>query len=287
MRAEKFILRHWSISVILRIRSWNLNIRNTKEGSYSEVTLWKMIPGLMQYSPSKDHQHLKWRPQKSWMSLWRKSSWRNIGVHPCENGGCSKTTQNSKIRMSICVDTSSKTWMAQILVEHWRSRVRVHRWPCSLQFFGSSTDQASTFFALGDSSSEILVVSSFRSFLVVPKKLWEYIEDSGPVRHGTVKSWKQWWRGVKIRDFDFETLTLGMGQLNQEPWYRVERDWSALKEEKVSVTSGKKKVSVRKETDEVSATKPKIVRKKQNTLPAANRITRSKCVEEEKYPKQK
>ena len=41
----------------------------------------------------------------------------------------------------------------------------------------------------------------------------------------------------------------------------------ALKEEKVSVTSGKKKTSVRRETDAVSATRPKIVRKIQNTLP--------------------
>ena len=41
----------------------------------------------------------------------------------------------------------------------------------------------------------------------------------------------------------------------------------ALKEEEVSVTSGKKKASGRKETDAVSATKPKIVRKTQNTLP--------------------
>ena len=40
-----------------------------------------------------------------------------------------------------------------------------------------------------------------------------------------------------------------------------------LTEEKVSVTSGKKKASVRKETVAVSATKPKIVRKSQNTLP--------------------
>ena len=40
-----------------------------------------------------------------------------------------------------------------------------------------------------------------------------------------------------------------------------------LKEEKVSVTSGKEKASVRKETVAVSATKPKIVRKNQNTLP--------------------
>ena len=41
----------------------------------------------------------------------------------------------------------------------------------------------------------------------------------------------------------------------------------ALKEEKVSVTRGKKNVSVRKETDAVSVTKPKIVHKNQNTLP--------------------
>ena len=56
----------------------------------------------------------------------------------------------------------------------------------------------------------------------------------------------------------------------------------ALKEEKVSVTSGKKKASVRKETVAVSATKPKIVRKNQNTLPPhflSQPLTRSKCVE--------
>ena len=35
----------------------------------------------------------------------------------------------------------------------------------------------------------------------------------------------------------------------------------------MSATSGKKKASVRKETVAVSATKPKIVRKNQNTLP--------------------
>ena len=31
-------------------------------------------------------------------------------------------------------------------------------------------------------------------------------------------------RGVWIRNFDYETLTLGMGELNQEQWSRVERD---------------------------------------------------------------
>ena len=41
----------------------------------------------------------------------------------------------------------------------------------------------------------------------------------------------------------------------------------ALKEEKVFDNSGKKKASVRKDTVAVSATKPKTVRKNQNTLP--------------------
>ena len=41
----------------------------------------------------------------------------------------------------------------------------------------------------------------------------------------------------------------------------------ALKDDKVSVTSGKKKASVRKETDAVSATIRKTMRKNQNTLP--------------------
>ena len=62
-------------------------------------------------------------------------------------------------------------------------------------------------------------------------------------------------------------MTPDTGELKQEQWQRVERDESALKEEKVSVTSGKKKASVRKETDAVSDPKPKIGHKSQNTLP--------------------
>ena len=40
-----------------------------------------------------------------------------------------------------------------------------------------------------------------------------------------------------------------MGELNQERWSRIERGKVALKEEKVPVTSEKKKASVRKETN--------------------------------------
>ena len=56
-------------------------------------------------------------------------------------------------------------------------------------------------------------------------------------------------------------------ELKHERWSRIERDWSALKEEKVSVTIGKKKARVRKETNAVSGMRVTIVPKNQNTLP--------------------
>ena len=72
-----------------------------------------------------------------------------------------------------------------------------------------------------------------------------------------------------VRNFDYATLTPDMRKLSQEQWSGIEMDCPTLKEEKVSVTSGtkKKKTSVRKETASVSATRPKIVRKNQSTLP--------------------
>ena len=63
---KQFILRHWWIFVLLRIRSWNHNFRNTKGRLYSEVTFWKMIQDHTQYLLNKDHQHCRWQPQKSW-----------------------------------------------------------------------------------------------------------------------------------------------------------------------------------------------------------------------------
>ena len=77
IRAEKFISRHWRISVISRIRSWSLNIKSTKAESYSEVTLWKMIQDLTQYLLNKDHLHSKWQPQKWWtifLDYWEQQT---------------------------------------------------------------------------------------------------------------------------------------------------------------------------------------------------------------------
>ena len=60
IRAEKFILRHWWIFVISRIRSWSL-IRVVLRGD-----MWKMIPDHAQYLLNNDHHHHNWQPQKSW-----------------------------------------------------------------------------------------------------------------------------------------------------------------------------------------------------------------------------
>ena len=67
-RAQKFILPHWWTSVIWRMQNWRQSTKNTKVELYSEVTLWKMIQGLVQYSLNKDHQHHKWQLQRSWTS---------------------------------------------------------------------------------------------------------------------------------------------------------------------------------------------------------------------------
>ena len=67
-RAQKFILPHWWTYVIWRMPNWRQRTKNIKVELYSEATLWKMILDLMQYSQNNDHQHHKWRQQKSWIS---------------------------------------------------------------------------------------------------------------------------------------------------------------------------------------------------------------------------
>ena len=69
-------------------------------------------------------------------------------------------------------------------------------------------------------------------------------------------------QNLRLRNFDAKHWKIESGAV-----IKFERDCQALTEEMVSVTSGKKKANVRQETVAVSATKPKIVRKNQNTLP--------------------
>ena len=90
---------------------------------------------------------------------------------------------------------------------------------------------------------------------------WEYVSP-----HNSKLYWNCtiWWF-IKSKDIDaLEILTPGTGELKQEQW---SREWAALKEEKVLVTSGKKKASVRKQTNAVSGMRVTIVHNNQTTMP--------------------
>ena len=126
IRAEKFILRHCWICVIFRIRSCNLSIINTKAGSYSEVTLWTMILVRMQCSLNKDHQHLKWQPQKA-RTLSRLPGCAGqaadaVSAHTqVKLEDAPKLLKSPKLECPDILDTSTETQMEQIMVHSGRN----------------------------------------------------------------------------------------------------------------------------------------------------------------------
>ena len=67
---------------------------------------------------------------------------------------------------------------------------------------------------------------------------------------------------LRLRNFDVRH-----GKIESAAVVKSRKGIIGVEGQKVSVTSGKKKTSFRKETVAVSATKPMIVRKNQNTLP--------------------
>ena len=125
MRAEQCILRHWWISVILRMRSWNHNFRNTKVELYSEVTWWKMIQDHTQCLLNTDHQHHKWQPQKSWTyfkttRMRRTSSRCIIRFSPGQNGRCTDVMKIPKSECPVFWIRLPETQMAKIMVQYGR-----------------------------------------------------------------------------------------------------------------------------------------------------------------------
>ena len=52
--------------------------------------------------------------------MLRTSSWRSICLYPGQNGRCTDVIENSKVRMSRYLDTSTTTQMAQIMVQYGR-----------------------------------------------------------------------------------------------------------------------------------------------------------------------
>ena len=126
LRAIKFILHHWWISVILRIRSWSLNTKNTKEGLYSELTLWKMILVRTQYSLNRDHQHYKWQQQKSWIPYpdFQEVQVKHLMQYPLyagENGRCINVFETFQVTISRYLDTYQSTHGQKIMVQYGRS----------------------------------------------------------------------------------------------------------------------------------------------------------------------
>ena len=73
----------------------------------------------MQYSPNKDHQHLKWQPPRSWISspdcrvAMDKSSRCSIGLYPSKIGRCSQIIEKSQIGMPLYLDTSTENTNGQ------------------------------------------------------------------------------------------------------------------------------------------------------------------------------
>ena len=53
-------------------------------------------------------------------TMRRTSSRRSIRSHPGQNGRCSIVAENSKVRMSMYLDTSTETQMAKTMVQHGR-----------------------------------------------------------------------------------------------------------------------------------------------------------------------
>ena len=128
MMEEKFILRHYRIFVISRVRSWSQNFRSTKAELYSDVTWWKSI---------HVHTHTEQRSSASQLTAAinsrkshghyikttgrRTSSRRNIHFFTSQNRRCTNVIENSKVRMSRYLDTSTKAQKAKIMIQYGRS----------------------------------------------------------------------------------------------------------------------------------------------------------------------
>ena len=118
-RDEKKVhfMLHWWTFVISKMRSKTSTsevwMSSRTPRWHGERRLWNQCKSLLNCSKSNGRYRKITR-------LWWTSSWRRISMHSGEDGGCSETAQNSKVRMSRCMDTCSTTWMAKILRQTWK-----------------------------------------------------------------------------------------------------------------------------------------------------------------------
>ena len=120
LRAEKYILRHWWISVILRIRSWTHNFKNTNVESYLQwFRILCSIHRTRIFSITNDGRKRNGRHCKK-TRMRGTSSRRFFRLHPGQNGRCTGFTEKSEVRMSRYLHTSTETRIAQIMVQYGR-----------------------------------------------------------------------------------------------------------------------------------------------------------------------
>ena len=82
-------------------------------GSYAVFT--EQGSSAFEMTAAKSHGHYI---KTTWM--FRTSSRCKNRLHPGQNGRCTNVTQNSEIRMSGYLDTSTKAQMGQIMLEYGR-----------------------------------------------------------------------------------------------------------------------------------------------------------------------
>ena len=67
-RKSSFCITNWTICHLKKCWVWRQKHQKYKGRVVLRSDIVKDIRGLMQYSLNMDHQHLKWQPQKSWVS---------------------------------------------------------------------------------------------------------------------------------------------------------------------------------------------------------------------------
>ena len=120
--AEKFISRHWWICVISRIRSWKLSIKSTKAGRtpmwhckrwfwFVCSVHWTRIISISSDSRKSHGHYIKAS------GMFRTGSRCSFRLYSGQNGRCSIVIENSKVRLSSYLDTSTIAQMVKIMVQ--------------------------------------------------------------------------------------------------------------------------------------------------------------------------
>ena len=131
-RAIQFILRHWWISVIsiIRRRSQNSKVQRQSCTPRWHCEKWFRIIRSIQWTRIISITNDSRKSHGQYIKVTRLSCTsrrRNILLNPGQNGRCTGVVENSKVRMSRYFDTSTKTQMAQIMVQ--KRRPSRSSWP--------------------------------------------------------------------------------------------------------------------------------------------------------------